>query len=129
MNKLVELISNGTLRVEELKNAPNIIETADFVSKALDACYHTLVFTLGVNTFNCYDYMDRAGEYHAWGEVSKNGTFTVWSNWGGNHTVGSVNLTNPNEVFMALVSDDDDGMSHNLRRFLDEQIRRYADQA
>ena len=118
---LKEMIANGTITVEELSNAPELIERAKFVNEALKACTKTLLFPMGATEIRCYDYTDRAGEYSAWGKVDRNGIFTCWCNWGGNHQNGSVDLCNPAKVFIAL---DDDEFGYDLKRFLTEQIEK-----
>ena len=119
--KLANLISNGTISVEELANAPALIERAKLVTDGLKACTKTLLFPLGTEELCCYSYTDRAGEYSAWGRVSRNGVFTIWCNWGGDHEVGRVNLNNPADVFMAFENED---FSWDLKRFLEEQIQK-----
>ena len=123
MNKLANLISEGTITVEELANAPQLIERAKFVQEALKACSKTLMFPLGVTKLECYSYTDRAGEYHSWGSVSADGTFVCYCNWGGNHCIGRVNLTNPSDVFMAF---EDTEIASDLKRFLQDQIQKIS---
>lgn len=119
MMKLSKMIADGTITVEELAKAPELIERANLVTEGLKACQKTLLFPLGADRLQCYSYTDRAGEYSSWGEVTVKGIFTCWSNWGGNHEVGKVDLTNPSDVFMAF---EDPKFAHNLKRFLKEQI-------
>ncbi len=118
---LANMIANGTISVEELANSTKLIERARLVSDGLAACRKTLLFPLGTEKLHCYDYTDRAGEYSAWGSVSRNGTFTCWCNWGGDHEIGRINLNNPAEVFMAFENDE---FAHDLKRFLNEQIEK-----
>ena len=117
--KLAELIANGTVSIEDLKNAPELIERAQLVTDGLKACSKTLLFPMGTEIIKCYTYTDRAGEYEAWGNVNRNGVFTCWCNWGGKHEIGRINLNNPTEVFMAFENRE---FAHNLKRFLEEQI-------
>lgn len=117
---LAQMIANGTISIEELANANTLIERAKLVNDGVNACSKTLLFPLGVNELSCYDYTDRAGEYVAWGTVSRSGIFTCWCNWGGNHQIGQVDLTKPAEVFMAFENSE---FAHDLKRFLKEQIQ------
>lgn len=123
MNRLTNLIVEGAITVEELANAPELIERAQFVKEALKACSQTLLFPLGKTELPCYSYTDRAGEYHSWGSVSQNGIFTCSCNWGGDHCIGRVNLTCPSDVFMAFENED---FAHDLRRFLEDQIKKIS---
>ena len=116
---LATLISNGTISIEELANAPELIERAKFVKESIEACKKNIQFPFGVDEVHCYSYMDRAGEYESWGKVSRNGLFICYSNWGGNHEIGRVNLLNSTEVFMAFENDE---FVYDLKRFLSEQI-------
>ena len=118
---LVELIAKKEITVEGLSSAKALIERAELVTKGLQACKKTLMFPLGVDEINCYSYMDSAGEYEAWGKCTVDGTFTCYCNWGGNHLIGSCNLTNFSEVFMAF---ENSSFEHNLRRFLLQQIKK-----
>lgn len=119
--KLTELIANGTVTIEDLANAPELIERAKFVKEGLEACRKTLVFPIGVLEQPCYDYTDRAGEYSSWGSVTNNGIFTCWCNWGGNHEIGKLNLNHDEEVFLAF---DNTELACDLKRFLNEQIEK-----
>ena len=121
MMKLANLIANGTISVEDLANAAELIERAKFVREGLEACKKTLLFPLGTDKLNCYEYIDRAGEYSSWGTVTCDGIFTCWCNWGGNHEIGRVDLTNPGEVFMTFENQE---FAHDLKRFLKEQIEK-----
>ena len=120
MNSLAKMIAEGKITVEELANAETLIERAKFVRKAIQACKKTITFPLGISTISCYDYTDRAGEYHSWGECTNDGVFTCYCNWGGDHKIGFCNLTNFAEVFIAL---GDAAFSYDLERFLKEQIK------
>jgi hypothetical protein len=119
MNKLAELIANGEIMVEELAGAPELIERAKLVKEGLEACKKNIKFPLGTSSVSCYRYMDRHGEYEAWGECTIAGTFTCSTNWGGNHVVGSCNITNYKETFLAF---DKKEFAQNLERFLRQQI-------
>ena len=121
MNKLATLIANGDITVEELASAKELIERAELVTNGIEACRKTLAFPFGVSSINCYSYMDRAGEYEAWGNCTTDGTFTCSCNWGGNHVTGRCNLTNFAEVFMAFENEE---FAHDLRRFLRQQIEK-----
>jgi len=119
--KLATLIANGTITIEDLANAPELIERAKLVRDGLDACAKTLLFPFGTNELHCYSYTDRAGEYSSWGSVTIDGIFTCWSNWGGNHEIGKINLNKPTEVFLAFGNSE---FAHDLKRFLNEQIEK-----
>lgn len=121
MNKLVSLIANGEISVKELANAQELIERADLVKRGLDACMKTLVFPLGIKEIRCYSYMDSAGEYEAWGCCTREGIFACYSNWGGDHIIGTCDLTRFSNVFIAFENRE---FAENLRRFLLEQIRK-----
>ena len=121
MMKLANLIADGTITVEDLANAPALIERAKLVTEGLKACSKTLLFPFGVETLNCFSYTDRAGEYSSWGSVARNGVFTCWCNWGGNHEIGRVNLCNPTAVFLAFENNE---FASDLKRFLTEQIEK-----
>lgn len=119
-NKLSTLIANGALSVEELANANELIERAELVKKGIAACKQTLVFPLGTDEISCYDYTDGAGEYHSWGTCTSDGTFRCSCNWGGNHEIGSCNIIDFKDVFLAF---DNEKLRSDLRRFLLEQIQ------
>ena len=121
MNKLANLISTGKITVEELANAKDLIERAQFVVTALEACQKNILFPIGVNEIPCYSFMDSAGEYEAWGSCTSDGTFTCSCNWGGNHVIGKCNLTNFEEVFMAFENEE---FARDLKRFLNCQIEK-----
>lgn len=120
MNKLAKLIADGTITVEELASAKELIERAELVTKGIEACKKTLAFPLGVSSINCYSYMDRAGEYEAWGQCTTDGIFTCSCNWGGTHVIGSCNLTDFADVFIAF--DESTEFASELHRFLTQQI-------
>lgn len=63
------LIANGTITVEELANASELIERATLVKAGLEACKKTILFPIGETEILCYEYTDHAREYYAWGEV------------------------------------------------------------
>ncbi len=121
MNKLATLIANGSITVEELASAHELIERAELVMKGIEACKKTLLFPVNTSSIDCYSYMDSAGEYQAWGKCSIDGTFTCYCNWGGPHEIGSCNLINFEEVFMAFENGE---FAHDLRRFLLQQIEK-----
>ena len=121
MNKLANLISTGKITVEELANAKDLIERAQFVVTALEACQKNILFPIGVNEIPCYSFMDSAGEYEAWGSCTSDGTFTCSCNWGGNHVIGHCNLMNFAEVFMAFENEE---FARDLKRFLNCQIEK-----
>ena len=124
--KLAEMIAKRIISVEELANAPELIERAQLVNEGLKACRSTLLFPFGTNELKCYDYTDRAGEYSSWGSVTIDGIFTCWCNWGGNHKIGEVNLNNPTEVFMAFENSE---FAYDLKKFLKEQIEKQNEKA
>ena len=117
---LMDLIKSGDITIEELTRIPDLIERAKFVTEALEACKKTLSFPFGVEEIKCYRYVDSCGEYEAWGSCTSSGYFHCWTNWGGDHKIGQVKLTNPTEVFCAL---DNKELGHNLERFLKQQIK------
>ena len=119
MKKIAEMISTGEISAEDLLNAKELIERAEFVKKGLAACKKTILFPFGVKEVQCYYYLDSAGEYKAWGVCSIDGNFTCFSNWGGEHKVGECNLTSFEKVFMAFENNE---LAHNLHRFLQKQI-------
>lgn len=120
MNKIANLISTGEITVEDLSNAKDLIDRAQFVVTALEACKRTISFPLGVTEISCYSFMDFAGEYEAWGSCTSDGTFTCSCNWGGNHVIGHCNLMNFAEVFMAFENGE---FASDLKRFLSYQIQ------
>lgn len=119
MNKLATLIAKGSITVEELASAKELIERAELVMKGIQACKKTLTFGLGVKSIRCYHYIDSAGEYEAWGNCTTDGMFTCHCNWGGNHEIGRCNLMNFDEVFMAFENKE---FASALRSFLLQQI-------
>ncbi len=119
MKKLVEMIASGEISAEDLANAQDLIERANLVKQALEAVSKNLVFPLGVDNVSCYSYMDRAGEYYAYGMCSRDGVVRFYSNWGGNHLIGSCNLNDFSSVFMAFENQE---LAGDLRRFLEAQI-------
>ncbi len=121
MNRLANFIASGKITVEELATAPELIERAKFVTEALNACKKTIQFPFGTSEIDCYFYRDGFGEYEAWGTCNSDGLFTCSCNWGGNHVIGRVNLTNSGDVFMAF---DNQEFCSDLKRFLSEQIEK-----
>ena len=122
-NKLAEMIANGSITVEELAGATELIERAKLVKEGIEACKKTIVFHLGESSVNCYSYTDRAGEYEAWGHCTIAGTFSCSCNWGGTHKIGECNITNFKETFMAFENDD---FAADLKRFLQQQINKVS---
>ncbi len=120
-NKIVDLIVNGTITVEELSKADELIKLAQFATEGVKACKKTLVFHFGEDEIPCLDYWDTAGEAHFWGTCKIDGTFTGYTNWGGNHALGQCNLTDFNEVFISLERGE---MRYCLREFLNRQIEK-----
>ena len=47
MNRLATFIANGSISVEELASAKELIERAELVTKGIEACKKTLAFPLG----------------------------------------------------------------------------------
>lgn len=119
MNKLANLIADGKITVEELASAEDLIKRAKLVASGIEACKKIIVFPIGVSEIECYSYIDSFGEYHSWGKCTKNGIFTCYNNWGGEHISGSCDLTNFKEVFLGF---EDDEFSCDLSRFLHIQI-------
>lgn len=124
MNKLVTLVSNGDITVEELASAEELIERADWVISGINACKQTLIFPIGVREINCYSFTHSDKGYKVWGNCTCDGMFTCFSNQGGNHVIGSCNLTNPIEVFMAFENSE---FKDELRMFLLRQIMQQGD--
>lgn len=125
MNNIAKLISTGEITVEDLSNANDLIERAQFVTAALEACRRNILFPLGVTEIACYSYMDSAGEYQSWGSCKSDGTFTCSCNWGGNHVIGCCNLMNFAEVFLAFENEE---FARDLKRFLNFQIEKASKQ-
>lgn len=121
MNKLATLIANGEITIQELANATDLIERAQLVTNGIEACKKTLAFHFGETQISCYQYMDSAGEYEAWGTVDTSGLFICYTNWGGNHEIGRCDLTNFMEVFLAFEKNE---FSSDLKRFLKWQIEK-----
>ena len=117
--RLSELIASGEISPEELANATELLERVELVKKAIDSCKKNILFPLGTKEIQCYSFMDNAGEYEAWGKVNIDGYFTCSSNWGGNHEIGSCNLLDFKDVFLAL---DKEEFKDDLRKFLNQQI-------
>ena len=120
-HKLAQYIANGFISVEDLANAEIYIARAKLVTNALKACKKQLVFPMGTEEIKCYDYTDRAGEYHAWGTCNFNGDFFCYTDWGGKKLIGKVNLNNFAEVFMAF---DNEEFARDLNRFLEEVLKK-----
>lgn len=121
MNKLAELVANGTITVEELAKAQDLIYRAKVVTQGLEACKKNIAFPFGVKEIQCYSYTDSCGEYESRGICTIDGIFTCYSNWGGNHIIGKCNLTNFSEVFTAF---DNNEFAADLQRFLLQQIKK-----
>ena len=119
MNKLANLIANGKITVEELASAQNLIERAKLVTTGIEACKKTILFPIGVHEIQCYSFEDSFGEYHSWGNCTIDGIFTCYSNWGGQHVIGTCNLTNFEDVFMGFENSE---FESDLSRFLRIQI-------
>ena len=120
MNRLADMIARRQIDVEELAEAGELISLAEFVVKGVEACKKTLLFPFGVTEINCYSYMDRSGEYESWGTCSREGIFKCYCNWGGNHLIGSCNLTDFASVFLSFENDD---FKFDLKNFLEMQIQ------
>lgn len=120
-NKIADLIVNGTITVEELSKADELIKLAQYTVEAVEACKKTIVFHVGETEIACIDYWDTAGEAHFWGKCKNDGTFTGYTNWGGDHALGTCNLTKFNDVFISLERGE---MRYCLRTFLDQQIEK-----
>lgn len=120
-NRLAEMIANNEISIQELAEAKELIEVAQFVEKGLEACKKVLMFPLGVDEISCYRYMDNAGEYEAWGRCLLDGTFYCYCNWGGNHEIGRCNLNNEKEVFLQLLNNKE--FCNDLKKFLERMIK------
>lgn len=121
-NKLAELLANGTITVEELAGANELIEQAKLITEGIKACQKLIYFPLGTSEVECYNYTDAAGEYHAWGTCSSNGIFICSTSWGGTHELGRCNLNDAKSIFEAM--DKDDELACNIERFLREMIQK-----
>ena len=121
MSKLAEMISNEEITVEELAGAKDLIARAEFVTKGIEACKKTLLFSLGETQIQCYSYTDSAGEYSAWGSCTNDGILKMSCNWGGNHQTGSCNLLIFKSVFLAFENEE---FAYDLKRFLERQIEK-----
>lgn len=120
MDKLVMLIANGEITVEEMAWSREIFERAELVVKGLEACKKTIKFLPGISEVECYSYIDEGSDYVSWGTCTKSGNFACYCNWGGNHLTGSCNLRNYREVFLSFEQSD---FAYDLKRFLLEQIK------
>ena len=114
-------VRNGTLSLEELERLPALIARAKFVREASEACKRTLSFSLGEDRIQCYQYMDRCGEYESWGMITPDGTLSIRTSWGGMQEICNVNVLDPKALFLAL---EDEKGSRDLERFLREQIEK-----
>lgn len=119
MNKIEDLIANGTITVKDLVEATELIERAKLVSAGIEACKKTITIPLGSDSVSCYNYMDRFGEYESWAKCEKDGRVTFYSNWGGNHEIGSCNITSFEEVYKAFSNTE---LASDLKRFLKQKI-------
>ena len=119
MNTLAELIANGTITVEELASATELIERAKLVTEGVEACKKTISFPFGSTRINCFKQMHGDADY--WAECTVEGNFTAYSNWGGNHITGTCNLNNFENVFKSFENDD---FAYIHKKFLQEQIRK-----
>lgn len=120
-DKLEEIVLDGMVHLYELADTKRLMERMNLAKEGTEACKFN--FANLKDSTMCYDYTDRAGEYSAWGMVKPDGNFTVWSNWGGDHKVGSCNLFDYNDVFLNLRPEKDgDSMEFNLTKFLKSQI-------
>ena len=118
-NKLVKLIAEGKITVEELSQAERIIQMAELVKAAMDAIPKTVKIPLGADKVDCYQYW--SSDYEAYGIAHNDGTFECRSNWGGDHEEGRCNLLDSKEILLALV--ETNSFSSNLERFLKECIK------
>ena len=119
MNRLADMIARRQIDVEELAGAGELISRAEFVVKGVEACKKTLLFPFGVTEIQCYYYTN--GEYEAWGICSREGMFSCYCNWGGNHLIGSCNLNDFTSVFLSFENEE---FKHDLKHFLEEQIQK-----
>lgn len=119
MNKVMAMIVSGETSIEEVAQLEELSKQAKFAQQAAKACKKTMLLPIGENKIKCYNYIDGAGEYEAWGECTHDGVFTCWCNWGGNHQIGHCNLLDSIEILMALQQDK---FKSDLKRFLEEQI-------
>lgn len=119
MNKLATLIANGEISVQELATGYELIERARLVTDGIAACKKTISFQLGVNFVTCYRYTDSFGEYEAWADCTPDGTVTFYCNWGGNHEIAKLNITNYSDVFLGFENSE---LSGDLARFLKKKI-------
>ena len=122
-NKLVRLIVDGTISVEDLAEAPEIIDTAKLAERGCEACKRTIAFCFGETEKHVYSYMDSAGEYEAWAICYNSGLCKFYSNWGGNSQTGQCNITDSKDVFLSLFNSN---FRHDLTRFLQQQIDKLA---
>ena len=119
--KLASLIADGTITVDELAEARDLIERAKLVKAGIEACKKNIIFPLGEVVVQCYHYTDCAGEYSSWGTCTYNGWFSCSCNWGGDHIIGQCNLFDFKDVFMAFETGE---FASDLERFLRQQIKK-----
>jgi len=115
MNKLVNLITNGDITIEELAAAPHLISDAQLVRDALESLQYTVRFPIGKSTLL---WVDSDNRYTWLAEINYPST-AIFKDHNMEELI-TVDLTKSSEVFAALESDDENTRSA-VRCFLQDQ--------
>ena len=118
---LVNLITNGQLKVEDLCTAPEVIKFAELVTRGIQACKKLIVFHLGEESVCCYKYI--ADGYSISGTCYAEGKLVLHSTLIGN--IVTCNLLDSKSVFSSL---NDNDVRVELERFFQEMIKQAEDQ-
>ena len=104
-NKMVELIANGTITIDDLANMDKYINDAKLVKSALANVSKKFTFPFGTTRIEAY--RCKRGDFDVWADLRNDGTITFWESalYRGARITAEMNLNNFQEVFTALESD------------------------
>ena len=120
MNKLVKLIESDEISVEDLSNAPEIIQNAKLARQGLEACKKTVHFSFGQSTIKWSGPWNEDEDFSdGWAKIEYPGLITFFSCAA---PLGTLNLSDSKGIFFALCDCEQNHLRTLLYHFLNEQI-------
>lgn len=120
MNNIVKLIESGEITVEDLSNAPQVIENAKLARQGLEACKKTLHFPFGQSTIKWSGPWNEDEDFSdGWAEIKYPSSITFFSSAA---PLGTLDLSDSKGIFLALCDCEQDHLRTLLYHFLNEHI-------